>query len=380
MAPARVLPLPTAIVVRDARSDSVLAQFLGGKPAGEVCDALERLTGSPGCLVLGDKASQGAPLVLTESDVIQTGTYYWRVAVTRSSSQPISQPAHPPYNHTRHRHHDWSAQLAASVLAILILGCGIQLFIMLAALPFCSYRWSCAFSHYRSFISFIDGPFKVFAFAAAVQAAGRSPGRWLWFVKHLRFNHIRLNPFQGWFSRLRILGKSGSGTRVGQAYRGEIGFGGETGLEGKGAREEKRDSGRKGRGGRGGRGARKSSSCQGKQGEAGSGRGSDTGLVMEPGLAAARGLGKPGSAFAPPRELVNSHDSFPVASALSHDAGSPCSMPFSSAAFFNTSPLRPFASRGSLPGKLSSSLSAYIVRRSISDGGGSGDVSKRKED
>ncbi|CAI5533377.1 unnamed protein product [Closterium sp. Naga37s-1] len=95
MAPARVLPLPTAIVVRDARSDAVLAQFLGGKPAGELCDALERLTGSPGCLVLGDKASQGAPLVLTESDVIQSGTYHWRVAITRSSSHPTTQPHTP---------------------------------------------------------------------------------------------------------------------------------------------------------------------------------------------------------------------------------------------------------------------------------------------
>ncbi|CAI5473373.1 unnamed protein product [Closterium sp. Yama58-4] len=290
MAAAGVLPLPTAIVVRDARSDAVLAQFLGGKPAGEVCDALERLTGSPGCLVLGDKASQGAPLVLTESDVIQSGTYHWRVAVTRSSSQPTAQPTHPPYNHTRHRHHDWSSQLAASILAILILGSGIQLLIMLAALPFCGYRWSCAFSHYRSFISFIDGPFKVFAFAAA-----------------------------------------------------------------------------------------------GKQGEAGSRRGSDTGLVVEPGLAAARGLGKPGSAFlSSPRDSVNFHDSLPVASTtLSHDnsPGSPCAMPFSSSvAFFTTSPPRSFASRGSLHGKISSSLSAYFVRRSISDGGGNGDVSKRKED
>ncbi|CAI5512162.1 unnamed protein product [Closterium sp. Naga37s-1] len=101
MAPARVLPLPTAIVVRDARSDAVLAQFLGGKPAGEVCDALERLTGSPGCLVLGDKASQGAPLVLTESDVIQSGTYHWRVETNISvtplaCSNPMHHPLLPP--------------------------------------------------------------------------------------------------------------------------------------------------------------------------------------------------------------------------------------------------------------------------------------------
>ncbi|GJP41466.1 hypothetical protein CLOM_g1140 [Closterium sp. NIES-68] len=347
MAPPRALSPHTPIVVRDARSDAVVAHFLGGKPAGEVCDALERLTGSPGCLVLGEKSSQGAPLVLTESDVIQSGTYHWRVAISRSSSQPSSQPPQPPYSHTRHRNHDWSSQLAASVLAILILGSGIQLLIMLAALPFCDYRWSCAFRYYRAVISFIDGPFKVFAFFAAIQAAGRNPGRWLWFVKHLRlnhtrFSHIRLGALQGWVSR--VWGERSSAAAAAGGRREDEGRGGGRGKEDR--RDAGRGGGRGGRSGRGGRGVRKSSSSpfQGKRAEAGSSEftqkeaGSGSGLEGRVGFR-------------------------PVLPAPSCDLFDP-----------------PGSSRRLPSSSSSSSPSSSVLRRSRSDGGGGGDASKPKAD
>ena len=80
----------------------------------------------------------------------------------------------------------WKGRLAAVIVALIVLGVVGQLLIMSLALPFCDYRWSCANNCYRTFISHIDGPFKLITFYTALQTAKANPQKWLRFLDFRR--------------------------------------------------------------------------------------------------------------------------------------------------------------------------------------------------
>ena len=84
----------------------------------------------------------------------------------------------------------WKGRLAAVIVALIVLGAVGQLLIMSLALPFCDYRWSCANTYYRTFISHIDGPFKLITFYTALQTAKANPQKWL---RLLDFRHIDIS-------------------------------------------------------------------------------------------------------------------------------------------------------------------------------------------
>lgn len=73
----------------------------------------------------------------------------------------------------------WKQRVAAVGLAVLTLGLLMQMTIFAVALPFCGCKWGCLQHWFRSFISHIDGPFKVFTFAAAISRAAANPSVWL---------------------------------------------------------------------------------------------------------------------------------------------------------------------------------------------------------
>lgn len=55
----------------------------------------------------------------------------------------------------------------------------MQSLVIMVAVPSCGCNWKCLHNWYKTFISHIDGPFKIFTFMAAIQRAWAHPDIWL---------------------------------------------------------------------------------------------------------------------------------------------------------------------------------------------------------
>ena len=76
--------------------------------------------------------------------------------------------------------------VAAAVVALFFLGVVLQGMLWAFSLWLCDFDRRCAWSWFRSFVNYIDAPFKIMTFICTVAGAQSQPEKWLWFLDYVK--------------------------------------------------------------------------------------------------------------------------------------------------------------------------------------------------
>ena len=76
--------------------------------------------------------------------------------------------------------------MAAAVVASFFLGVVLQAMLWSFSLWLCDFDRRCAWSWFRSFVNYIDAPFKIMTFTCTIAGAQSQPEKWLWFLNYVK--------------------------------------------------------------------------------------------------------------------------------------------------------------------------------------------------